>query len=324
MGSRVEDENEALSSQLKKMATKNKRRSPSPYNRNASKEEANGDDEQIDPAEIKVQLEVSEQETELLRKKVENLLTDNLKLTKEVKDISTKLNDSKKSSTTSRSYGSSYGSSGNATEKKVEELQSEVNTFRVKLMEKDREIERLDAQVKSQKSSGGKTLKRGSSQDEDLLSKLKVIEKEAEVLRSKTQQLETENESLKSSSKSKPGAFSQNEKFSLEQKIKDLETKLKESNKKVTEMEDSSKGSMRTNLELDRVKRDKSSMESELVKLKDQASAEKRKCEKMERDMAGLSDKREKRRMEEEKNKMESSVSRLEQDLRSVTREKDI
>merc|ERR1740123_1798672 len=333
--SRVEDENEALSSQLKKMATKNKRRSPSPYNRNASKEEANGDDEQIDPAEIKVQLEVSEQETELLRKKVENLLTDNLKLTKEVKDISTKLNDSKKSSTTSRSYGSSYGSSGNATEKKVEELQGEVNTFRVKLMEKDREIERLDAQVKSQKSSGGKTLKRGSSQDEDLLSKLKVIEKEAEVLRSKTQQLETENESLKSSSKSKPGAFSQNEKFSLEQKIKDLETKLKESNKKVTEMEDSSKGSMRTNLELDRVKRDKSSMESELVKLKDQASAEKRKCEKMERDMAGLSDKgeksqremigveREKRRMEEEKNKMESSVSRLEQDLRSVTREKD-
>merc|ERR1740123_1553755 len=319
--SRVEDENEALSSQLKKMATKNKRRSPSPYNRNASKEEANGDDEQIDPAEIKVQLEVSEQETELLRKKVENLLTDNLKLTKEVKDISTKLNDSKKSSTTSRSYGSSYGSSGNATEKKVEELQGEVNTFRVKLMEKDREIERLDAQVKSQKSSGGKTLKRGSSQDEDLLSKLKVIEKEAEVLRSKTQQLETENESLKSSSKSKPGAFSQNEKFSLEQKIKDLETKLKESNKKVTEMEDSSKGSMRTNLEL--------------VKVKDQASAEKRKCEKMERDMAGLSDKveksqremigveREKRRMEEEKNKMESSVSRLEQDLRSVTREKD-
>ena len=332
--SRVEDENEALSSQLKKMATKNKRRSPSPYNRNAAKEEANGEDEQIDPAEIKVQLEVSEQETELLRKKVENLLTDNLKLTKEVKDISTKLNDSKKSSTTSRSYGSSYGSS-NATDKKVEELQGEVNTFRVKLIEKDREIERLDAQVKSQKSTGGKTLKRGSSQEEDLLSKLKVIEKEAEVLRSKTQQLETENESLKSSSKSKPGAFSQNEKFSLEQKIKELETKLKDSNKKVTELEDSSKGSMRTNLELDRVKRDKSSMESELVKLKDQASAEKRKCEKMERDMAGLSDKvekaqremigveREKRRMEEEKNKMESQVSRMEQDLRSITREKD-
>ena len=37
-------------------------------------------------AELKVQLEVSEGETGLLRKKVENLLTDNLKLTKEIKE----------------------------------------------------------------------------------------------------------------------------------------------------------------------------------------------------------------------------------------------
>merc|ERR1719336_2435248 len=341
--SRLEDENEALSSQLKKMATKNKgsRRSPSPYNRNSLSEKDEGiseDGEELSPAELRVQLEVSEQETEVLRKKVENILTENLKLTKEVKDIQTKLNDAKKAPAAGRSYG--YGaanntSSSNANEKKIEELQSEVNTFRVKLIEKDREIERLDAQAKSSKASGGKTLKRGSSQEEDLLSKLAVIEKEAEVLRSKTQQLENENESLKSSSKGRPGAFSQNEKFSLEQKIKDLETKLKDSSKKVTELEDSSKGSMRTNLELDRVKRDKNNLDAEVVKLKDQASAEKRKCEKMERDMVSLSDKvekaqrevigveREKRRMEEEKNKIENQVSRLEGDLRSITREKD-
>merc|ERR1719336_805688 len=320
--SRIEDENEALSSQLKKMAIKNKsnRRSPSPYNRNSFAEKDEGiseDGEELSPTELKVQLEVSENETELLRKKVENLLTDNLKLTKEVKDITTKMNDAKKAPAT-RSYGG-YGSNANSTnanEKKIEELQTEVNTFRVKLIEKDREIERLDAQAKSSKASGGKTLKRGSSQEEDLLSKLAVIEKEAEVLRSKTQQLENENESLKSSSKGRPGAFSQNEKFSLEQKIKDLETKLKDSSKKVTELEDSSKGSMRTNLELDRVKRDKNNLDAEVVKLKDQASAEKRKCEKMERDMVSLSDKvekaqrevigveREKRRIEEDKNKL--------------------
>merc|ERR1719336_3395099 len=233
---------------------------------------------------------------------------------------------------------SRYGSASSTTssnDKKVDELQTEVNTFRVKLIEKDREIERLDAQVKSSKLSSGKTLKRGSSQEEDLLSKLAVIEKEAEVLRSKTQQLENENESLKSASKGKAGAFSQNEKFSLEGKIKDLETKLKDSSKKVTELEDSSKGSMRTNLELDRVKRDKNNLDAEVVKLKDQASAEKRKCEKMERDMVSLSDKvekaqrevigveREKRRIEEDKNKLDSQVSRLETDLRSLTREKD-
>merc|ERR1719295_2309565 len=99
--SRLEDENESLSGQLKRMTTKNKsnRRSPSPYNRNAVPERDEGiseDGEELSPAELKVQLEVSEQETEVLRKKVENLLTENLKITKEVKDITNKLNEEKK------------------------------------------------------------------------------------------------------------------------------------------------------------------------------------------------------------------------------------
>merc|ERR550539_756804 len=137
--SRLEDENEALSSQLKKMAVKKAgtRRSPSPYNRNSLAEKDEGiseDGEELSPAELKVQLEVSEQETELLRKKVENILTENLKLTKEVKDIQTKLTEAKKAPAAgSRSYG--YGATnsgaGSASEKKLEELQSEVNTFRV-------------------------------------------------------------------------------------------------------------------------------------------------------------------------------------------------
>merc|ERR1711915_264500 len=152
--SRLEDENESLSGQLKRMTTKNKsnRRSPSPYNRNAVPER----DEGIS--------EVSEQETEVLRKKVENLLTENLKITKEVKDISTKLNEAKKAPST-RSYGLSSRDNSNSNEKKIEELQTEINTFRVKMIEKDRELERLDAQVKSSKT-GGKSLKRAGSQDE--------------------------------------------------------------------------------------------------------------------------------------------------------------
>merc|ERR1712156_327491 len=198
--SRLEDENESLSGQLKRMTTKNKsnRRSPSPYNRNAVPERDEGiseDGEELSPAELKVQLEVSEQETEVLRKKVENLLTENLKITKEVKDISTKLNEAKKAPST-RSYGLSSRDNSNSNEKKIEELQTEINTFRVKMIEKDRELERLDAQVKSSKT-GGKSLKRAGSQDEDLLKKLSVIEKEAEVLRAKTQELESENENLK-------------------------------------------------------------------------------------------------------------------------------
>jgi len=334
--SRLEDDNESLSGQVKRMATKNKgtRRSPSPYNRNAvpEKDEVSENGEDLSPAELKVQLEVSEQETEVLRKKVENLLTENLKITKEVKEITSKLNEAKKAPAT-RSYGMPARDNSSTNEKKIEELQTEVNTFRVKMIEKDRELERLDAQVKASKTSG-KTLKRTGSQDEDLLKKLSVIEKEAEVLRKKTQQLESENENLKSVTKNKLPAGNQ-EKFALEEKVRGLETKLKESNKKITELEDSSKGTMKTSLELDRIKRERSNLESEIVKLKDTASAEKRKVEKTERELAAVTDKsekaqreviaaeREKRRIEEEKNKLDSQVSRLEADLRSVTREKD-
>merc|ERR1712088_1183878 len=203
--SRLEDENESLSGQLKRMSTKKSgtRRSPSPYNRNSVTEKDEGiseDGEELSPGELKVQLEVAEQETGLLRKKVENLLTENLKITKEVKDLTSKVSEAKKSSSVG-SYGR-MGTSRNSTDKKVAELQDEVNTFRVKLIEKDREVERLETQVKASKTNG-KTLRRSGSQDEDLLKKLNVIENEAEVLRNRTQELETENENLKIENKKK-------------------------------------------------------------------------------------------------------------------------
>ena len=346
--SRFEDENESLASQVKKMAIKNKRRSPSPYGRNSYVEKDEGiseDGEELSPTELKVQLEVAEGETNILRKKVENLLTENLKITKEVKEITGKLNDEKKKKPTS-SY-SSYGSSrqdSSANEKKIDELQTEVNTFRVKLIEKDRELERLDAQVKSSKSSG-KSLIRSGSQDEDLLKKLNVIEKEAEVLRKKTAELEQENENLKTESKKlhsgygkKPASTQeklQMDKFTLEEKVKGLEQKLKDANRKAAELEDTGRSTMKINLEMDRLKRDKSSLESEVTKLKETTSSEKRKFDKMERDLSSTTDKaekaqreiiaaeREKRRAVEEKSGLEAQINRLETDLRSLTREKD-
>jgi len=349
--SRLEDENESLASQVKKMATKNKpsRRSPSPYNRNSYIEKDEGiseDGEELSPAELKVQLEVAEGETGLLRKKVENLLTENLKVTKEVKDLNTKLSEEKKKKPAS-SY-SSYATkkdSGSAQDAKIDELQTEVNSFRVKLIEKDRELERMDAQVKSSKSSSSKGMIRSNSQDEDLLKKMNVVEKEAEVLRKKTTELEQENENLRTENKKmhsgygkKPASTQeklQMDKFTLEEKVKNLEGKLKEANKKITENEETGKTSMKTNLELDRLKRDKTNLESEVAKYKESTNSEKRKLEKLERDFASANDKsekaqreviaaeREKRRAEEEKSKLEAQHSRLETDMRSLTREKD-
>ena len=101
----MEDENESLSGQVKRMTNKTKttRRSPSPYNKN-SLAKSSEEDADSDPVELKVQLEVAENETGLLRKKVANLLTDNLKLTKEIKEVTTKLSDEKKRKTTGVSY----------------------------------------------------------------------------------------------------------------------------------------------------------------------------------------------------------------------------
>ena len=66
------------------------------------------DGEELTLGEIKVQLEVSEGETGLLRKKVDNLLTENLKLTKEIRGINTQLSDEKKKKPAAATSGQSF------------------------------------------------------------------------------------------------------------------------------------------------------------------------------------------------------------------------
>lgn len=125
--SRLEDENESLMTQLKKMSSKNKRtsrRSPSPFgagakesdNRFVSKStlakaiswplvsiqrlsvDAIGEEPDSPTSseeDLRLQLEVSENETAVLRKKVDGLLTDNLKMTKEIKELGNQLKTAK-------------------------------------------------------------------------------------------------------------------------------------------------------------------------------------------------------------------------------------
>merc|ERR1712223_1136817 len=194
--SRVEDENESLGQQLKKMA-KGSKRSPSPgrsgYGRPIiEKDEGiSADGEEPSVGELKVQLEVSEGETGLLRKKVDNLLTENLKFTKEIREINVKLSDEKKKkpSATTTSYGKNDKNSN--YEQKIDELQTDLNSTRVKLIEKEREVERLDAQVKtSAKASNKGKLSRSGSQEEDLQKKITVIQQESNVFKDKVNKLE--------------------------------------------------------------------------------------------------------------------------------------
>ena len=254
--SRIEDENESLAQQVKKMATKggSSRRSPSAERMRGLIEKDEGisaDGEELSLSEIKVQLEVSEGETGLLRKKVDNLLTENLKLTKEIKDINTRLADEKKKkNSSSTSYGNIGGKNADKDyEKKIDDIQTELNSTRVKLIEKEREVERLDAQVKSAaKASPKSKLSRSGSQEEDLSKKIQVIEQEANVLRGKVSKLETENEKmvaenkqLKAQGVKKPASTQeklQMDKFALEEKVKKLEVTIKDQTKKMNDLQD--------------------------------------------------------------------------------------
>lgn len=91
--------------------------------RGSSDEGISQDGEELTMAEIKVQLEVSEGETGLLRKKVENLLTDNLKLTKEIKEA----NKAK------AKPGYSSSRSGGDPDARLHDVQDELNSTRSEL-----------------------------------------------------------------------------------------------------------------------------------------------------------------------------------------------
>merc|ERR1712110_635581 len=286
--SRLEDENESLANQLKKMTTKGNRRSPSPKTIGGK---PNDEGEDLTPAEIKVQLEVAEGETEVLRKKVENLLTDNLKLSKEIKDINTKLADEKKKKPASNLYGNTSRSTTNDSSK-LDELQNELNSTRIKLIEKDRELEGLDAQLKaaSKGSSSGSKMKRSGSQDEDFAKKLDVIEKEANVLRERNTTLEKENEKLNTDMKQmnlkygkKPPSSSleklQMDKFSLEEKVRNMESKEREQTRELEKLQLSTKAQKNDTIEIDRLKREKANVEYEMNRIITNTEAEKRRLE---------------------------------------------
>ena len=127
--SRLEDENESLVQQLKKMSSGSGKAKVTSGGGNVN--------------DLKLQLEVSEQETSVLRKKVENLLSENLRLNKDVKDLNTAISEEKKKkSGTPTGAGGWRNSNNNNNASQLEELQTELNTTRIKLIERERDFER--------------------------------------------------------------------------------------------------------------------------------------------------------------------------------------
>ncbi|XP_065355494.1 golgin subfamily A member 4 isoform X2 [Calliphora vicina] len=176
---RMEDENDSLMMQLKKMATRSRTRklSPTPH-RLAPEVQAERDEgisDEDDPAELRILLELNEQEASILRHKVEELEKQNSESKKQVRELQDKLSTSADKRNTLGSWGN------NSSEKRLKALNDELEQLRKSISEKDKHIERLQAAASAQTGANSKR-------------QLEMVEQEAIVLRSKITALETENE----------------------------------------------------------------------------------------------------------------------------------
>ncbi|XP_037957255.1 myosin-2 heavy chain isoform X4 [Teleopsis dalmanni] len=136
---RFEDENDSLMMQLKKMATRSRTRKLSPTPRRLVPEAHVDRDEGIsdedDPAELRILLELNEQEASNLHKKVDELERENAEVRRQIKD----LQDHRSESSVLKN-----GKPINIdTKRQLDLLEQELLTMRSKITTKDSENEKL-------------------------------------------------------------------------------------------------------------------------------------------------------------------------------------
>ncbi|XP_018783362.1 PREDICTED: calponin homology domain-containing protein DDB_G0272472 isoform X4 [Bactrocera latifrons] len=192
---RYEDENDSLMMQLKKMATRSRttrKLSPIPHRLmpESAAERDEGISDEDDPAELRILLELNEQEAAILRQRVDDLEKENRETKKHVRELQEKVHQAetgdKKSSLLSFNPAPT-----NAADKKLKALTEELMQLRKSLSDKDRTIERLQSEIAAKTGSA-------LPQDVNIDAKrqLKLVEQEASVLRTKISTLESENEKL--------------------------------------------------------------------------------------------------------------------------------
>ncbi|XP_034249041.1 uncharacterized protein LOC117649948 isoform X3 [Thrips palmi] len=268
------------------------------------KDEGISDEE--DPAELRLLLELNEQEAAVLRRKVEDLESEGDKLKRKVKELQDKLtakNNRKGSISSLATLNENSSSTGSNAihDKKIKVLEEETTELRKKLIEKERESERLNAELSVSQKKGKGTLAKTKSLDGpseqqalDLRRQLQVIENEALVLRQRTQTLEAENEKLNSENKrlqltrnaknARDSSTSAAELRALKDKVNSLESELSAANQKVRDLEgelikQGSKKAGLKNEELDKMKiqitkitKENEKLSETLRKLKDDAA----------------------------------------------------
>ncbi|XP_022670862.1 myosin-9-like isoform X2 [Varroa destructor] len=162
----------------------------------------------ITPEEMKIQMEIQEKEILVYKRRAEDLDHKNEALQKEVRALEIKLINT---STTKLDLSKlPPGSDKSPIGQKVKLLEMEAKELRAKVIEKEREVERLNAELQVQKRKVSKQLMvRSRSLDGDLQvapqvdlkRKLQVVEEEAAILKRKISDLEEETERLSEENK---------------------------------------------------------------------------------------------------------------------------
>ncbi|KAL9923695.1 putative leucine-rich repeat-containing protein DDB_G0290503 isoform X2 [Glossina fuscipes] len=151
---RMEDDNDSLMMQLKKMATRSRSTMTQKLSSvpprvsveiNAERDEGISDED--DPAELRILLELNEQEASILRQKVEELEKENSQVKNHIRELQDHLrSDIAADKRTSFASFASFGTS----EKRLKSLNEELDKLKKSLKEKDIQIGRLQASQASQ------------------------------------------------------------------------------------------------------------------------------------------------------------------------------
>ncbi|CAN7998725.1 unnamed protein product [Ixodes hexagonus] len=225
----VEQENETLMLQIRKLS---------------GRRESTGDsdsEEDVSMEELRMQFELQEQETSVLRRKAEEREQQIESLEKEVKYLQEKLVSQPFTKIELPEPPKNDADVDVFHKQKAKLLEYEARELRRKLIEKERENERLQTEVEVHRRKASKVIVRSRSLDSelqvDLKRQLQLVEQEASILRQKTVDLETENDKLavenkrcqlRLSRKPPPGPqeLLQLDNMELKEKLADSERKL--------------------------------------------------------------------------------------------------
>ena len=191
----LEEENENLNMQIRKMSSKKANKTEK---EDSEMDQDSDSDSLISEADIRLQLDLIEQEYSVLQKKMMDVEQDNENLQAEVKFLQEHLQEK----TQELSIKPEPSSPNAYYEDKIKQVNAEADDLRWKIIEKDREIERLLAQVDViQRTRQTAKLKKSKSLDSDyqiidLKRQLDLVEQEAEMLRKNLTDLETRYEKL--------------------------------------------------------------------------------------------------------------------------------